>query len=365
VAAALPIGIYVVGYHHQHGQYAVTSTGPRFLYSRVAPIVRCDDPALALPRYERILCPAQPVGQRPDSNSFMWSRGRGPAFRVHPPPGMTRSQVLTDFDQRVIRAQPLAYTKEVLADFVRGFAPSRTTQVPGYPSSYWLFADHYWSWDTFGARGSLSQLIGRVDSDRPAAEFMTAYRTWVYLPGPIAALLLVVAAAATLGVGRARACGDRVMIGLLAGACLLTLLTGAALSGFSWRYQLPQIPLLPMAGALAIAALVRGRADGRPARPVGALDRSTRALTRLPMPASWRLGLHRAAASGRAQPVVAVLAGLLAAGVVAAAAVASGWFVPRSGLVLGAVIGVLVVVALLVSHRRAVQHGAIDGRPLT
>ena len=38
---------------------------------------------------------------------------------------------------------------------------------------------------------------------------------------------------------------------------------------FSWRYQLPAVVLLPLAGALGMTALIRGRAQGQTVPPRG------------------------------------------------------------------------------------------------
>lgn len=364
VAAGLPVAVYAAAFQHQHGQLAITSDGARFLYARLAPIADCHDSQVRIPAYERALCP--PAGSRHDSNWYMWSAD-GPAATVVPPDGQTQNDVLKDFSKRVVRSQPLTFTRAVLTDFARGFGPVRTAQVSGYPASYWLFADHYWSWDTSPAQGRATpRVVSEASVNERAARFLTSYRTWVYLPGPLAAGLAIAGTAAALGLGRARFSGDRVLIGLLVGSCLLTLLTSAALSGPSWRYQLPQIPMLPMAGALGIAALVRGRVAGRPvpAPPVRVLDRLTGAVAALPMPAAWHGSVRRAAASGRAQTVVAVVAGLLTMVGLIAAGVGSGWFLMGPAAAYGAVCGVLVALTLVVSRRHAEgAPGAAAERP--
>jgi hypothetical protein len=167
--------------------------------------------------------------------------------------------------------------------------------------------------------------------------------------------MLLVAAAATLGLGRSRGSGDRIAVGLLAGACLMTLLTGAALSGFSWRYQMPQIPLFPMAGALGLAALLRGRSPRapEPAQPLRPLDRAAQVVTRAPMPASWRRATQSAAARGVIQVVLAVLTGAVAAFAVAMGAVRSGWFMPVPATAAGLGVGVGLVVMALGARVRA------------
>ena len=368
LAAVLPLAGYAVAFHQEHGVYAVTVSGPHFLYARLAPIVHCD--GVDLPSYERSLCPPEPVGHRHNTDWYMWGGHQSAQWHVSPPAGMTQVQVVKDFDKRVVRAEPWVYAGEVLKDVARGFAPSRTYEVPGYPASYWLFADHYWSMDTFSARTQRHAEQFGTGSNEQAAVVMTAYRHGVYLPGPLAAVMLLLALVAALGVGRARRSGDRVAIGLLASACVVPLLTGAALSGFSWRYQLPQIALLPLAGSLAIAALVRGRGPAAPEGPTPrpVLDTLAGELARLPLPVAWRRGMQRSARQGSLQLVIAVLLGVLAGCATAALAVASGWAAPALAVAVGVIVGALVGATLVVARARAgpepgtAPHTPVGGR---
>jgi hypothetical protein len=350
VAAVVPVAAYAVAFHHTYGYYATDGYGPRFLYARLAPVVDCR--GLELPDYERSLCPSEPVGQRRSTDYYMWGHSRGPQYHVRVPTGQTQIGVVKDFDKRVIRAEPEIYARAVLKDFAHGFEPSRAFDVPGYPASYWLFADHNWSLDPFIARGEYgADRLEGIGSNRTAAEFLTGYRRVLHTPGPLMALLLVLAAAAAAGLGRARLSGNRVAVGLLAGACVVPLLTGAAFSGFSWRYQLPQIMLLPVAGALAVRSLRSPRDSARPP-----LDPPVRVLDLL---------VHRAApALVRGDDVdhevttslhllVAATAGALVGLVTASGAAISGWADPATAIVAGIAVAVLVASMLVISERRS------------
>jgi hypothetical protein len=352
-AAIVPLGAYAFAYHQAHGQFALVGTGPRFLYARLAPNVSCQSDRL--PAYERMLCPTQPVGERPNTDYFMWGGGEGPAYHVPPSHGMTRSQVIKDFDKRVVRAEPLTYARLVLGDAAAGFAPTRTYGVPGYPSYYWLFADHNWSLDLFPWFAQQHHERYPLSAAPGPARFLTSYRHVLWTPGPLLAVLLLVGAAAAAGLGRARRSGQRVAVGLLVACCVVPLLTGAAFSGFSWRYQLPQIPLLPVAGALGLAALVRGRPTGAPlpSEPPRLLDRWAALVIAAPLPARSRTAVRQAAETGRLQVALAVLAGGAGACVSAALAWASGWATAASAALGGLVVGVLVLGLLLSAWRRA------------
>jgi hypothetical protein len=102
--------------------------------------------------------------------------------------------------------------------------------------------------------------------DRPVAAWLTGYQHLGHTPGPLLAAGAVLALLAVAGVGRARRSGLRVAAWTFASLCLVTLVTAAMSSTFSWRYQLVQLPLLPPAGALGLAALLGRRApDDDPA----------------------------------------------------------------------------------------------------
>ena len=93
--------------------------------------------------------------------------------------------------------------------------------------------------------------------DRPLAGKLASYQHVGHTPGPVLAACAVAALLATAGVGRARRSGLRVAAWTFAALCLVVLGAAALGSVFSWRYQLPQLVLLPPAGALGLTALLR------------------------------------------------------------------------------------------------------------
>lgn len=361
VAFAIPIGAYAAAFDKQHGEFATSTAGQFFLYSRIAPIVDCHDPQLALtPRMHR-LCPEVPRAQRRSANYYMWNPG-SPLNTVKPPPGLTRQQFIGRFNKHVIRSQPLRIASVAMEDFFRGFAPVRTYQASGYKASNWLFADDYWIRTSLVNSGVDDPIVNEVSARPGAAGFMARYRQYVYLPGPLAGALFVIALIAACGFGRARRSGDRVVIGLAAGTCLLTLLTGAALSGFSWRYQLPQIAMAPMAGALGLAALWRGPGPAAPdpAPPLRPLDKGAALLSKLPLGSRVPAGVSGRPATGGTRLVVALVIGLATAVVVSLGGVASGYLRPSFAGLVGASAGVLVIVCLLVGRARLARDEASD-----
>jgi hypothetical protein len=256
IGFALPVGVYALGYHRQHGQFAVTSSANRFLYARLAPIADCR--GLALPSYERALCPREPLGQRLRVNAYMWDLRLSPQYHVRPPAGETVEQVLADFNRRIVLHQPVRYAQLVGYDFLRGFQPFRISGPKDSGVSSWLF--HRTIPETgVPRRAELYRLFAGYGPvvDGRLASALTGYQHVGHVPGPALAACLVAALLAVLGIGRSRRSGLRVATWTFAAVCLVPLLTAAMSSAFSWRYQLVQLVLLPPAGALALTALVR------------------------------------------------------------------------------------------------------------
>ena len=324
LAVLIPLAGYAVVFHDEFGgPYALETSGPRYLYARLAPLVRCG--GVPLPADEEPLCPTTPLRKRLPIDWYIWHGRHSPQFRVQPPAGMTQEQLVGDFDRRVLRSEPMSYARSVADQFAMGFSASRDAHLRGRPASRWLFHPGYWVLPLLIAHHHLRSGATDGTADDPAAAaFLTSYGASLWTPGPLLAGLAAAALAAMLGAGRARLSGDRVAAGLLLGTCLVPLVTAAALTGFSWRYQLPQLPLLPMAGALGLAGLIRGAAPGRVPGP----------LPRIPTVAV---------------ALVAVVAGAAAG----AAADVSGWASSGTASAAGALVAIVVAVLLLVSRRRS------------
>jgi hypothetical protein len=258
-AFALPLVLYAAWFQSLYGAFALNGYSGHFLYARVAPFADCR--GLSLPSYERVLCPKQPVGQRPSIEAFSWSRKQSPIFRLRVPASLARgkesqvarSQVAGNFAKRIIRHQPLTYLHAVEKSFVRGFAPTRTTHKGEVPVGRWQFQDHYpvygRSLELMARRGEHPHVNGSLSS------FLRSYQRFGYTPGPVLALALALGLLGAVGVGPAKRSGLRSASFLFAGAAVVVLVTAAAVNQFSWRYQLPGLILLPPAGAVGLVAL--------------------------------------------------------------------------------------------------------------
>jgi len=253
---AVPVGAYAGFYHSRTGTLGISSTAGAAAYGRVVSFADCSK--FQPPSYERVLCPTQPPGSRADAD-YLVHAPNAPRFKLRPPPGMSRSQVERDFARRVAVHQPLELVAAVGRDFAKGFAPARVTFAGDVSVDRWWFPLDYPVWlpgypmsaavhaaDRYGGGGPAVR--------RPLAEVLRDYQRGGYAPGPVMALALLAGLLGALGAGRTRDRSQRA-------ACLLYttmgagVLLGAATFEFSWRYQLPGLVLLPLAGALGATIL--------------------------------------------------------------------------------------------------------------
>jgi hypothetical protein len=258
---ALPVLTYATWFYGVHGRFALTTYGGRFLYGRVVPFVDCSK--FSLPEWERPLCPSEPPGERMTADEYMWSRERSPVYRIEAPPGKRQNEVINDFARRVVRSQPVDYLEAVGSDLLRTFSPLRDSRRDDVPLARWKFQSVYrdlgdldWSRQFAGAYRRKYEL----KSPEPAlASFFMNYQRFIYTWGPLLAAALLAALLAILGVWGAAHTGLRASVFLFAGTGFILSLAGVATTIFSWRYQLPQIVLLPPAAAIALTALCAGR----------------------------------------------------------------------------------------------------------
>jgi hypothetical protein len=284
-----PLAGYAVWYHSYHDKYAITGSTGRFLYARVVPFVDCDQ--FEVPSYERVLCPKEPVGERLPVNELLWSAQYSPLRLIVPPPGMKADEVAADFAKRAILHQPGAYARDVGADLLRSFEPVRHVAPGEYGEPPWEFHSGYptffrgsvCSRDSFrdvredlrirGREIAANRMIGceqrkermarsiKAHGEKPATSstlttFLRGYQKVGYAPGPLLGACMLAGFAAALGLGRARRSGLRWAAFLFSGAGAVVCLGSVFVAVFSWRYQIPQLVLLPPAGAIAAAAFL-------------------------------------------------------------------------------------------------------------
>jgi hypothetical protein len=254
----IPVGAYLGWFGASHGEPGFTTFSGAFLYGRVADFASCQ--GLNLPGYERPLCPAQPPAQR-NADFYTWDP-RSPQWTFRPPAGMSRDAVVRDFGLRILRHQPLAYAEAAGRDFLYGFSPVRRAGPEHYSPAYLQF--HSYIQPDRQADASIGALGYTPPAVRRSlASFLTGYGRWFYGPGPAFAGGLALALAGVVAGARRR--DKRASAGLLfTASAVLVLIPPALFATFDWRYQLPQLTLIPVAAVIGGSLLrpPRSASDG-------------------------------------------------------------------------------------------------------
>jgi hypothetical protein len=257
-AFAAPLVACASYYHARTGEWALSHDAGRTLYGRVGTFADCR--GLSLPEYERPLCPTIPREQRHGPEYWAHS-GESPGFHFTPPPGRSADSVLRDFSVRIIVHQPLDFARATLVDAAGALSWQRTDAVnPDASVERWRFQREYPFFPDIVTPESVAALGARYGGGpavvvTPVAIGLRWYQLHLgYTPGPLQGLAVLLAIA-----GLARRTPQRAVCALYLAGGLLVLLAADAFE-FTWRYQLPGLVLLPVAGALGLTALT-GRAQ--------------------------------------------------------------------------------------------------------
>jgi hypothetical protein len=260
VCFLIPVTAYLGWFDATRGHWNFTTFSGAFLYGRVADFADCT--GLSLPAYEKPLCPTQPPAQRV-ADYYTWNPA-SPQWTFTVPPGKSRDTVVQDFSRRILEHQPLAYAEAVTKDFLYGFSPVRGAGPEHYSPSYLKF--HKQIPPDPQAAASLKAIgIGWPASNTALAGFLQGY--WFYIPGPLLAAGLVLGLAGAV-IGAVRKGHNQTLLFSL--STIAVLIPPAVFATFDWRYQLPQLTLIPVAAVLGITALTAtaGTAESdRPAAP--------------------------------------------------------------------------------------------------
>ena len=227
------------------------------------------------------------------------------------PAGATREKLLTSFSMAVLRQQPLRVAAAIARDSVRLFALTRDGAPEITSISRWQFQTFYPTYPRQFTMAVFTQLTrengggDELAAVKPVAAVLRDYQLHGgYTPGPLYALALAAGLGGSLsGLRRRRTL--RAVDQELAAACVLVtlsavvLLAGSDAFEFSWRYQLPAVILLPLAGALgvnAVAARITAGRNGKAARKAPVRPTAARTATggtgRRTHPASAGSGLQ-------------------------------------------------------------------------
>jgi Dolichyl-phosphate-mannose-protein mannosyltransferase len=267
VGFLIPVLGYLVWFQVWFGTFNFITYNSQFVYGRIAQFADCT--GMSLPWYERHLCPQQPPAER-NPDFYMWAK-QSPQVTLQPTAGLSKGQIISDFDLRIIEHQPLTYLKAVTGDVLYSFSPVRGAGPEHYPIAYHQFQTYFLTGK--GAGTTVRTYTGRGPRVEPAlADFLAGYGRDFYVPGPLLAAGLALGVAGLAGIGRARRSGLRAPCLLFTIAAIVVTESPFLTATFDWRYELPQLSLIPIAAVLGVTALAGWRPDQSLAAPPGSTD---------------------------------------------------------------------------------------------
>jgi hypothetical protein len=263
----LPVLGYLTGTFLVTGHFGMAGNGPSPQYGRAAAAADCG--TLKVPADQRALCPSPAQTLALGGIDGLLHNPRSPGHTVPVPPGLTRDEFLDRFALAVFRQQPLRVAASAARDSVRLFAPVRDGDPQVTPITRWQFQDFYPTYPRRYSMAFLTRLAhahgsgGDLIAVQPAASWLRAYQLGGgYTAGPLyAAFGVAGVAGAVAGRRRTELAVPCLLVTL---AAVVVLLSSDAFE-FSWRYQLPAVVMLPLAGMLGVTALIRGRRSRRAA----------------------------------------------------------------------------------------------------
>ena len=279
LAFAVPVLAYEAWYESAHGEFAMTDSTGVFLYSRVMTFADCS--RMSLPTDLLPLCTSVPPDKRPIAQAYIWTPV-SPLDRYSEPMfSPTVNKLAERFAIAAIEAQPLDYARAAWTDTARSFEWNRSVFPHGQTYDAYLFSSQplavpagpyggYPSVEAYYARGNPATVVVS-----PFAEVIREYQRYVWLPGTVYGLVLLVGlfgivrrwrrSGSTAGTGRPG--GPSPWAILLPWLCSLALIVvPASTAEFDYRYVTTAVPFACLAAAMAFgtANLARRGASGGP-----------------------------------------------------------------------------------------------------
>jgi hypothetical protein len=241
------------------------------------------------PAYDDVLCPRQPVPDRPSASTFIWEPG-SPLNALPGPKFSPRNNALAlHFAIRAIAAQPVEYAKDVLDDFALTFTWNRPPHPSALLAERSQFAFATKNWEPAGTAGARTLAkdqraytggsLATTRAVQPFASFMRGYQRVFSIRGTMLAVLLLIGLAGIVrawaggGLRRRRDWGGPALFPWATAFTMLLLPNVTA--DFSERYAVPAMPAVCLAAALAFVSVQRGAAAPGPAGGAPADDRLT------------------------------------------------------------------------------------------
>jgi hypothetical protein len=290
VTALAPTAGYAGWYDLQHGTFTTSESTGVFLYSRVMAFAECSKMG-KLPVDLLSLCSTVPPSQRPIAQAYIWTAAspldRFPSSKFSPLPNSLAQQ----FAIRAIEAQPLDYAKVVFDDTWRAFYWPRTVFPNNATYDEYLFGYHSVPVSSGhpadGYRSSAQAYLAGGNPEtavvNPFAAAIRVYQRYIYLPGTVYGVILLLGLGALIVGWRRRDAaggdageapgGNAGLAALLPWATSFVLvLAPAATAEFDYRYVTTAVPFACLALAMAYPK-GRSRLAGRVRTSRGRLTR--------------------------------------------------------------------------------------------
>jgi hypothetical protein len=266
LAFAVPVIGYEAWYESAHGEFAMTDSTGVFLYSRVMTFADCS--RMSLPTDLLPLCTSVPPGKRPIAQAYIWTPISPLSRYPEPMFSPTVNTLAEKFAIAAIEAQPLDYARTVWDDTVRSFEWNRSVFPNGQTYDAYLFSSQplevpagpyggYQSVEAYYAHGNPQTVVVN-----PFAAVITDYQRYVWLPGTVYGVILLVGLFGI--VRRWRRAGRAALLPWLCSLALIVV--PAATAEFDYRYVTTAVPFACLAAAMAFgtAGLARRGAGGGP-----------------------------------------------------------------------------------------------------
>jgi hypothetical protein len=266
----LPVAAYLCWFAAVHGSFNLSNSNGLFLWSRTMSFANCA--VIKPPADLDALCPAEQPRQQAvgttsarllpkvylwDHNAWMWrdvpSTGVVPDVAAFTP---ANNQRALRFAVTAIEAQPLGYADAVAKDVATPFISRDVFPFPGpvqprlrdlapVNRAYALAAVQAYVGSTAGIGPYLGHPLG-TRLVEPYAHLLRGYQRFVFVPGPLFALVVALGLAGiVLPRRRVRAAV------LLWMSAVVTVVLPIAEHEYTYRYVIPAVPLACMAAALA------------------------------------------------------------------------------------------------------------------
>jgi Dolichyl-phosphate-mannose-protein mannosyltransferase len=268
-AGLLPVAAYVAWFAAVSGSVGLTSSDGMFLWSRTMSFANCA--VIKPPPSLQELCPgrqpgdlAEPVASlRPLPKRYLWNHGawqwqprkKGlvPDTAAFTPANNARAR---DFAVRAIKAQTLDFAKVVAEGAAQPFVQTDRLRFPGVQPRtiflsaanrrYMLAAVRDYLGSTKGIAPYLGTQLG-TRLEQPYARLIQGYQDWIFLPGKLFGLILLIGLAG-LVIRRTRtAAGLFVWV-----AAAVVFVLPVAEHEYTYRYVIPAVPLACLAAALTV-----------------------------------------------------------------------------------------------------------------